>query len=395
MLRKNFHFYHLMSAYFSMLMYLLLSSVNTIATSWGMSFFLIGVMNFTGASAYITTSFLLGRYGDKKGHKRMLSIAMLVFCAFDVLFLFLRNVPILFAFVIGTNVFFGFFFPQVEGLLSKQEKRLGVNAVNTITKFNLSWSTGNIFGVIFGPFMVTRARWSVFALSFTLSLLTFAFLVFDLKRNGESIKFTPSFNAKKKIKTVDFPHISTYRFVYRLTLILSGLVYAAFLSLFPKLSHFSGVPLSVSGLLAAGANIGVLMTFFTFSRVHSWVAEPFNALLFMGGFPVLVFLLFLPQTPLSFFFVALTAGVTYAVPYTYAIFYALNSPREDHGKQGGFHEATIGTLSAFGPLVGGTAVQFAQSMRGLAYMAFILFGLVLTIQFVFLRKVKKWNVDKA
>ncbi len=387
-IRSTFHFYHLVSAYFSMLMYLLLSSVNTIAASWGMSFFLIGIMNFIGASSYIATSFLFGRFGDKHGHKKMLSLSIFLFAIFNLLFLFLKNVPLLFTFVVGINVFFGFFFPQMEGLLSKQEKKLGIDAASTIIRFNLSWSSGNIFGITLGPLLVTKARWIVFLLSFSLCLITYIILKEDLKRRDELIKFSPSQNTKKASKAVDFPRISLYRSVYRLTLILSGLVYAAFLSLFPKLAHFSGIPLSKSGLLAAGANIGVLITFVTLSKVRCWVAEPLNAFFLMGGFPILVFLLFMPQTPVSFFFVALAAGVTYAVPYTYAIFYALNSPDEDHGKQGGFHEATIGTLSALGPLIGGISVQLANGTKGLAYMALTLLIAVLTVQIVFLKKVK-------
>jgi len=351
-------------------------------------FFLIGLINFVGALTYIATSSTFGRLGDKYGHKRVILHATLFFSFFNVLGFFWSNVIELFIFVVGMNMFFGMFFPQIEGLLSKREKSLGVDAASTINRFNLSWSTGNIVGVILGPFLIVRMPYMVFIFSIFLNILTYFLIRKDLAKNGENLSFTPSKKLKIPSHEVDFPRIKTYRMNYRLTLILSGLVYAAFLSLFPKIAAFSDIPLSTSGLLASAANIGVVITFLTLEKVKIWVGNPFKAFFLMVGFPITVFLLFVPPSVPQFFLLAFFSGITYAVPYTYAIFYALNSPNEDHGKQGGFHEATIGMLSGFGPLLGGVTIQISNGLRGLALMSLLLLLIVVIVQMRFIQKVK-------
>ncbi len=388
LIKGKFHLYHLISNVFSTLMYLLFSSVNTVATRWGLSFFSIGLINSIGALTYIGTSFIFGRLGDKYGHKRVISYAMLFFSFFNVLGFFWSNVIELLIFVVGMNMFFGTFFPQVEGLLSKREKSLGVDAASTINRFNLSWSTGNIVGVILGPFLIVRIPYAVFAFSIFLNLLTYFLIKKDLSKNSENLSFVPSKKLKNSSSEVDFPRINTYRMNYRLTLILSGLVYAAFLSLFPKIAAFSNIPLSISGLLASASNAGVMITFLTLEKVRIWVGNPFKAFFLMIGFPITVLLLFIPPSMPQFLLLALFSGITYAVPYTYAIFYALNSPNEDHSKQGGFHEATIGMLSGFGPLLGGAIIQISNDLRGLAMTSLLLLLIVVILQIRFIKKVK-------
>ncbi len=384
MIKGKYHVYHLITNNFSILMYLLLSSVNTLAAKWGLSFFFIGLMNFTGALSYIATSFALGRLGDKYGHKKVISYALLVFAIFSALGFLLSNTVELFIFVVGINVFFGTFFPQIEGLLSKQEKSLGIDTANTIQRFNLSWSTGNIVGIILGPFLISKVPYVVFAFSIFLNLVAYFIIKKDMSKHGESVNFIPSMKIKHT-SNVRIPDIKLYRRVYRLTLVFSGLTYAAFLSLFPKMAAFSGIPISISGFLAAGANLGVLISFIVLGKIRIWVGEPLKAFVLMMGFPVEVILLFVHPSIGQFFFLAFFAGVSYAVPYTYAIFYALNSYGNEHSKQGGFHEATIGTLSAFGPLLGGLSIQTAHGMIGLGIMALLLLSLVVIVQIRFIR----------
>jgi MFS family permease len=376
-----------MSNLFSTLMYLLLSSVNTVAARWGLSFFSIGLINFVGALSYITTSFILGRLGDKYGHKKVISYAFLFFAFFNILGFFWSNVVELTIFVIGVNVFFGTFFPQLEGLLSKREKLLGIDAASTVSRFNLSWSTGNIVGILLGPFLILRFPSLVFIYAIFLNFLAYLIVKRDLLKNDEQLSFTPSKKIKIPSHEVDFPKIKIYRRNYRLTLVLSGLVYSGFLSLFPKIAIFSNIALSISGFLAAAANIGVLMTFVILEKVRIWVGKPSKAFLLMIGFPITVFLLFVPPSVPQFLLLAFFAGITYAVPYTYAIFYALNSPDEDHSKQGGFHEATIGMLSGLGPLLGGMAIQISNGLLGLAVMALTLLMIVIILQLRFVKNV--------
>ncbi|MCW1306152.1 MAG: hypothetical protein OH335_05240 [Candidatus Parvarchaeota archaeon] len=139
-LKGRFHIYHLFSNTYSILLYLLITSINAIAAQWNLSFFTIGILNFVGALFYVIASLFFGRIGDRIGQK-----------SFD-----------LFIFTIGFNFFFGTFFPQIEGLLSKREKELGIDPVNTISRFTISWSIGNIIEVAMGPFLIIKFPYVVF-----------------------------------------------------------------------------------------------------------------------------------------------------------------------------------------------------------------------------------------
>ncbi len=387
MIKGRFHLYHLFSNNFSILLYLLMSSINSIAARWGLSFLTIGLINFVGAFSYITASLFFGRMGDRFGHKRVLSIATVLFSLFNVLGFFWSNTLDLFIFAIGLNLFFGTFYPQIEGLLSKRERDLGIDPASTVNRFTLSWSTGNMVGMAMGPFLIIRYPYTVFGFGIFLGLFAFFLLRRDIAKNGENIAFKPVPDLKKPSNVVDFPKIGLYRRVYRTTLVFSGLVYSAILSLFPKVISMNGLPIGITGFLVVGANIGVFLTFILLGRFKVWVGNPKIASLFMLVFPLMTFLIFLKASALLFFGIAFFAGMSYAVPYIYAIFYGLNSPDEDHGKQGGFHEAIIGMIQGIGPLLGGLALQFSGGMIGLGFMAVALLGITFTVQARFLKKI--------
>ncbi len=386
-IRNHFHLYHLFSNNFSILSYLLTSAINSIAAKWGLSFSTIGMINFVGALSYITASLSFGRMGDRFGQKKLLIFATMIFGIFNIMGFFWSNIAELFIFAIGLNFFFGTFFPQIEGLLSKREKQIGIDPAATINRFTLSWSTGNIIGMALGPFLIVRYPYITFGYGILLSFIASYILRRDFIKRGESIHFDPAESLKKPSKPIDFPKIGLYRKVYRLTLFLSGLIYAAVLSLFPKVISMNGLPVGLSGFLIVGANIGVLMTFLILGRFKIWVANPKISMIFLVVFPMTVFLIFMPVSPVIFFLISLFAGMSYAVPYTYAIFYGLNSQDADEGKQGGFHEAIIGMIFGIGPLLGGFAIQFTKGLIGLGIMALGILGIIAFVQIWFVRKI--------
>ena len=383
-MKRYFHLYHLFSNNFSILSYLLTSAINSVAAEWNLPFFMIGLINFAGAFSYVMASLFFGRLGDLFGQKRILTFITIIFAFFNVLGFFWSNVFELFVFAIGVNLFFGTFFPQIEGLLSKRERALRIDPASTINRFTLSWSTGNIIGMALGPFLIIKYPYITFGYGIALNLIASYMIRKDLSKNGEAIKFNPSYKLTVSPKTIDFPRIKLYRLVYRTTLFLSGLVYSAVLSLFPKVIGMSGLPVRISGFLIVGANIGVLIVFLTLGRIKIWVGNPILSTIFLAVIPVETILLFLPTSPLLFFLISLFAGMSYAVPYTYAIFYGLNSQDEDEGKQGGFHEAIIGMIFGIGPLIGGFAIQMFN-LTGLGMMSATILIAVSVIQYSFIK----------
>lgn len=391
-IKRYFHLYHLFSNNFSILSYLLTSAVNSIAAKWGLPFSTIGFINFAGALSYIVASLYFGRIGDRLGQKKILIFATMIFGIFNIFGFFWSNVAELFIFAIGLNFFFGTFFPQIEGLLSKREKKVGIDPASTINRFTLSWSTGNIIGMALGPFLIVKYPYITFGYGIILSLFASYVLRHDLLKHGELIHFDPAPGLKIPSKVIDFPKIGLYRKVYRSTLFLSGLIYAAVLSLFPKVISMSGLPIGISGFLIVGANIGVFFTFVMLGRFKIWVANPKISMIFLLVFPVTVILIFMPLSPVIFFLISLFAGMSYAVPYTYAIFYGLTSQDEDEGKQGGFHEAIIGMIFGIGPLIGGLAIQFSKGLTGLGIMATGILAAIVVIQILFVKKISQKKV---
>lgn len=388
-MKKYFHIYHLFSNNFSILSYLLTSAINSVAAEWNLSFFVIGLINFIGAASYMTASLLFGRLGDKFGQKKILMIITMIFSLFNILGFFWSNVLQLVIFSIGLNLFFGTFFPQIEGLLSKRERELGIEPASTVNRFTLSWSTGNIIGMALGPFLIIKYPYITFGYGIALNIIASYLIRRDFSNNGESIKFDPASRLKITPQYVDFPRIKLYRLVYRITLFLSGLIYSAVLSLFPKVINMSGLPVRISGFLIVGANLGVLLVFITLGRIKVWIGNPVLSMIFLLVLPVEAILLFLSPSPYLFFLISLFAGMSYAVPYTYAIFYGLNSQDKDEGKQGGFHEAIIGTIFGIGPLIGGLAIQVSNSLWGLGIMAIMVLFAVVALQFWFIKKIRQ------
>ena len=94
-------------------------------------------------------------------------------------------------------------------------------------------------------------------------------------------------------------------------------------------------------------------------------------------------LAFFAKTPITFFLTAFMAGCSYAVPYTFAIFYGLLSTSHDHGKQGALHEMVIGLLFGIGPLAGGLFLDIFKSSFGLTLLSLILTFVIYSIQMFF------------
>ncbi len=384
-MKRYFHLYHLFANNFSILSYLLTSAINSIAAEWNLPFFMIGLINFAGAVSYVTASLLFGRLGDRYGQKRILTFITFIFGIFNVFGFFWSNVLELFIFAIGLNLFFGTFFPQIEGLLSKREKALKIDPASTVNRFTLSWSVGNIIGMALGPFLIIKYPYITFGYGIALNILASYIIRRDLLKNKENIKFSPSYKLTIAPKNIDFPRIKLYRLAYRITLFLSGLVYSAVLSLFPKVIGMSGLPVRMSGFLIVGANIGVLIVFLTLGKIRVWVGNPILSTIFLAVIPIETILLFLPTSPTLFFLISLFAGMSYAVPYTYAIFYGLNSQDEDEGKQGGFHEAIIGMIFGIGPLIGGLAIQLSNNLKGLGIMSATILIAAAAVQYSFIK----------
>ncbi|QTA37294.1 MFS transporter [Thermosipho ferrireducens] len=387
MLKGKFHSYHIYSCIFSIIAYLFSSFINSSAAQMKLNYVTIGAINFVGAMTYVLASVTFGHVGDRFGHKKFLTISIFVFSVFVMYMEGFSGVIYLFVLASGVNLFFGSFYPQVEGLIAKGEKSFGIDHSVTVTRFNLSWSLGNIFGMAFGPYITVKWPYVIFLFSVVFSLFS-GFMVWkDFRKHGDKLYFVPSKTLKLERFPMDFTKIKLYRKVYRVTLFVSGLVYTAILSLFPKVISISGLPLKIAGFVIVAANISVFLTFLVFGKLNIWVGNPKISALFLMVLPLTSILMLLSQNAFTLVLISFFGGMCYAIPYTFAIFYGLNSQENDQGKQGGFHEATIGMLFGFGPLIGGYFLDLFGGLYGLGILGLILSIVVFTIQLIFLKKV--------
>ncbi len=383
-----FHIYNVFSNVFSISAYLFSSFINSSAAKYGLSYFQIGFINFLGALSYVAGSLSLGHMGDKYGHKKILSFLTTFFAIFIAVSYFLISPKYLYSLAIGVNLFFGSFYPQIEAIISKGEKKLGIDHAKTIVRFNLSWSSGNMIGMAFGPFLTVKAPYVVFLYGLLLTISASYYFSKEFSNIGDSLQFKSRTLLKQTSSKHTVKDITLYRRTYRLTLFFSGMLYTSFLALFPKLISSHGLPLNLTGFIVVGANISVFLTFLSTAFYREWIYKPKFAFALMSVLPITSILLLLPKSSALFFLTSVLGGMCYAIPYTLAIFYGLESEENDQGKQGGFHEATIGMLFGFGPLIGGFFMNFFKSEIGLFVMGIILSFIVFIIQMRFLKTLK-------
>ncbi|MFN3691850.1 MAG: MFS transporter [Fervidobacterium sp.] len=405
-LSNTFHLYHFISFLISIQAYLFSTFINSTATKWGFSFVEIGILNFISSIAYAIASITIGHLGDKFGYKKMLFILFFYLNSVSIFGLFSKNTLTLYMFALTQGVFFGSFFPQVEGLIAKSETLIDIDPPSITGRFTLSWSTGNIIGVAFGPYLTVHARYFIFILGLFISLL-FVFIIHrDLQKNGEFIKFSPN---NKLIKhqsnslhkqfvgkvVQDKFLMKRFRLEYRIILFLGGLIYTSVLASFPKLITLAGIELSKAGFLTVGANIGVLLTFITLQYWKKWVGNEKVSAVLLTVIPLTGLFSIFAKSSLVFFLTAFFAGCSYAIPYTFAIFYGLLSTNDEHGKQGALHEMTIGLLFGFGPLVGGFFLDNFKNGLGLALLSLIVIIIVYFVQVYSSIHTKKLKVFKS
>ncbi|MBO8161300.1 MAG: MFS transporter [Thermosipho sp. (in: Bacteria)] len=386
-MRNYFHKYHIFSNLFSILFYFISSYINATAAKMNLPYSLIGTINFVGALSYVLGSLSFGHIGDKFGHKKVIVISSLIFAFLLFLFSQFFGLSFLFAFAIAANLFFGSFYPQVEGLIAKNENALGVDHSKITMRFNLSWSLGNILGMAFGPFLTVKVPQMIFWYGLILNLIASYIIWKDYIKFRDGINFKPSEKLILRSIKIDFPNIKIYRRTYRLTLFFSGLLYTSILSLFPKVISSAGISLSITGFIIVFANLSVFFVFLILGKFSIWAGNPKVSLLFLMVLPITSILMFLKMSSVIFILLSFLGGLCYAIPYTFAIFYGLSSQENDQGKQGGLHEATIGLLFGFGPLIGGLFLDFFKSIQGLGIMGIILTLIVFIIQFRFLKKI--------
>jgi len=232
------------------LAYLYSTFINSSAAKWGFSFIQIGLINLLWSFVYAIASITIGHFGDKYGYKKMIIILYTYMILVSIVGLVTFSPATLIVFSILQGAFFGTFFPQVEGLIARSEKQIGIDPPSVTGRFTISWSTGNMLGVAFGPYLTVRARSIIFLYGLILSIAIISLVYLDSKKHGNLIKFKPVERLKHKSSyevLKDAQKMKRLRLEYRIILLLGGIVYTAVLADFPKLISLAGIGLQNAG----------------------------------------------------------------------------------------------------------------------------------------------------
>ncbi len=361
---------HVVVFLFSVLLWLLIAAWNTRAAAWSMSYASVGLLNFAAYMAYVASALLLGHLGDRIGFKRPLAAGFLALACVLPTGFFWTGPWMLLPTACLVLVFFGFFYPSVEGLLSHEEAKVGVHPFSTTARFSLSWSSGNIVGMLFGPWLIQKSPALVFAGGMALCLAGAAALWGHWRRHGVALPRPSSAGFSGPAPPpLEGAALKRLRLGARAALLLGSLAFVGTMLLYPKLLSASGVPLAEVGFITAFGNVGVFLTFLVLLPMRFWIGRPRLCALLSGG-ALLLFgaSLAAARTPALFGLAVALGGVAYAVPYTFALFYGLATPDADNARQGAIHETLIGLSQGVGPLAAGLLLAAGAGPAGLGLL---------------------------
>jgi MFS family permease len=361
---------HVLVFLFSVLLWLLLAAWNTRAAAWSMGYTAIGLLNFTSYMAYVASALTLGHLGDRIGFKRPLAAGFLALALILPLGFFWRRPWTLFLTACLVLVFYGFFYPSVEGLLSHQEVKVGVHPFSTTARFSLSWSSGNIAGMLFGPWLIEKSPRTVFAGGIALCLAAAAALWSHWRRHGDRLPRPRAAGFSDRAA----PHLEKarmrgLRLGARAALLPGSLAFIGTMLLFPKVLSAAGVPLANVGFITAFGNLAVFATFLALLPTRFWIGRP-GLCASLSAAALLLFGISLAtaRSPALLALAVALGGVAYAMPYTFALYYGLSTPDSDNARQGAIHETLIGLSQGAGPLAAGLLLGAGTGLEGMGLL---------------------------
>lgn len=379
---------HVLTFLFSALLWSLLAAWNTRAAALDMGYGAIGLLNFASYMVYVASALTLGHLGDKIGFKKPMAAAFLLTAVVLASGFFWTTPWTLYVTACGVSLFYGYFYPSVEGLLSRMEAQEGVHPFRTTARFSLSWSSGNILGMVFGPWLIQNVPAAIFGGGIVLCFGAAFTLRAHYARHGDRLPASAS-QARFGGPAPDLAplQLARLRLGARVALLCGSMAFFGAMFLYPKVLSAAGVPLERVGFITAFGNLAVFAAFAVLLPTRFWLGRPLLCAAMTSTLLLLYGLCFLvARTPALFALTVVLGGFAYAVPYTFALFYGLHTADADHARQGAIHETLIGLSLAFGPLVAGLLLSAGKGPRSLGFMAIVIGAASLILQVVFARR---------
>lgn len=307
----------------------------------------LGGIRATGALAYSITCFIAGRFSDRVGYRRLMTLSGLTVSLLILSYLLVDRVWQLFLLSALTGMMLSGFWPCMQAWLGQGKDR--GQLLRAVGRFNVSWSLGILIGPALGGVLYAVDPATGFALGAgLLGCVFFALLlarVHEENGNEDKCAEATTFAAARRFLPVAW----TANFA---TFFSVGVVRA----LFPKLATDLGIGPGLLGWLLATIGLGQVIGFLLISRTDRWqfrlgplAAFQVLAMVGLGTFA-------LGGSAGLFAAGMLAHGLLIGATFTSSIFYSLHAQGAG-GKRTGIHEGIIGSGVFWGPLVGGLVAE--------------------------------------
>jgi MFS family permease len=270
-----------------------------------------------------------------------------------------RNAPLLVSAMIVYTVLCGLKWPVIESFFSAgKTPRENVKAVGW---FNLSWASGAPLGIMFaGPVIASSEPQMLFVIAMGFDALSLIVL-----RLVEARPKHLPFDHPEQPDAVQRDRYSKLLVSSRWSMMLSYTLFFMFSPLLPGIFDRLGVPVALATIYAAWLHFARLAVFLLMGRFAAWHGRTFVQVIAIIGVP-LGFAMMIAQTSLAAVLIGeVIYGAAAGLCYYAALYYAMviHSSSVDAG---GKHEATIGSGSAIGPLMGLASVKLTAALQSLA-----------------------------
>lgn len=352
-------------------LYLIMLSLPYRVMELGASSVVLGLVPVAYALPYSLTAATAGRFSDRWPRRGPIRAGLTLAMAASLGLAVVDAIPSILALVACLGVGLGFFWPSVQGGVS--EVSAGTNLARDTRLLNMGWSAGKGLGMLGGGLLLPTLGGEGLALIAGASwLLCFGFLPKMARPGSHHASVEADERRPSRARQRAFLHAAW---------IANGLAYAAAATLnhhLPKFLREGGIGSERFGTFLGLVFLTQTAVFFVVGPRRWWHYRIWPMLAIQV---VLVGATLAVMRPAGFAILLALApcfGLALGFLYQSSLYYSLHAP-EGRGAQAGIHEATLGSLGAMVPLLGGLAVTHGGLAAPFAVAAAaVLTGLLLS-----------------
>lgn len=327
---------------------------------------MLGYYGFVPSLFVLAGSWLGGRWSDRFGRRKILTLSMVLPMSGIILFFFCRSE---YSYFIPAILYWGtiaMYWPAIEGAMSDGQTSRQIKRASGV--FSSSWMLGLVIGPITAGWLYKQNHYLPFAAC--LVILAVVFLLLNLPR---SLEIAP-WCSGRKLEHEENVSYSRRSLLLQLAFIGNMTTYfmlSALRALLPEYATPRGITGIEYGLLQASTVLGMVLTIWLLMVWHRWhYSLPWLIATQVLAVAALLWFSFTDSYGLMLF-LGFILGFPAGVTYYSSIYYGMEIS-ENKGAHGGNHETIIAVGKVTGPLLGGWAIAWS----GFPKACFLLSALV-------------------